>query len=360
MGRAQQRRPAEIAARRLIGKTFQMLTEFSKPSQDVAQQTAFLIEQNRMLLDRQRKIAALLDGAPSRAFCIVCTQPLAGAPTFQHRGIPYAECPTCGHIQCSAQVPDNYPYSEQDFADIYRPLDEVAYAERISRIYVPKRDWALRSAKVTGVGDLLERSWVELGSGAGYFLSALRAGGATRIAGIEAELPLVAQAGAMLGDDATHHFASSLGEAVQAYPAEVYAAWFVLEHCLETAALLDALRGRPRGTVFMFSVPTYGLATLLESACDGHYARSLDSVLHTQLFTDRSIQHAMARAEYEIKAEWLFGQDADDLYRAVVAKGERGAPQAVIARLGEALSEIQGAVDRARLSDSRHILAVRS
>jgi hypothetical protein len=337
-----------------------MLTDFSKPSQDVAHHTAFLIEQNRILLDRQRKIAATLYGAPDRAFCIVCTQPLAGSLTFRHRGIPYTECSTCGHIQCSVQAPNNYPYSEQDFADIYRPLDAAAYAERTSRIYAPKRDWVLRSAKVTGVGDLLQRSWVELGSGAGYFLSALRAGGASTIAGVEAELPLVAQASAVLGDGVTHHFAGSLGDAVQAYPAAVYAAWFVLEHCLETAALLDALRDKPRGTVFVFSVPTYGLATLLESACDGHYARSLDSVLHTQLFTDRSIQHAMARAGYEIKAEWLFGQDADDLYRALVAKGDLGASRAAIARLGEALSEIQGAVDRARLSDSRHILAVRS
>jgi hypothetical protein len=337
-----------------------MLTEFSKPSLDVAHHTAFLIEQNRMLLERQRRIAATLHGAADRTFCILCTEPLGGSLTFQHRGIPYSECFTCGHIQCSVQAPDNYPYSEQDFADIYRPLDAAAYAERTSRIYAPKRDWSLRSAKAAGVGDLVERSWVELGSGAGYFLSALRAGGASTIAGVEAELPLVAQASAILGDGVTHHFAGSLGEAVRAYPAEVYAAWFVLEHCLETATLLDALRDKPRGTVFMFSVPTYGLATLLESACDGHYARSLDSVLHTQLFTDRSIQFAMARAGYEIKAEWLFGQDADDLYRALLAKGEQGASQAAIARLGEALSEIQGAVDRARLSDSRHILAVRS
>src|ERR1700732_1021809 len=147
-----------------------MLTEFSKPSQDVARHTAFLIEQNRMLLDRQRKIAATLPDAPGRAFCIICTVLLGGSLTFRHRGIPYTECSTCGHIQCSTQTPDNYPYNEQDFADIYRPLDAAAYAERTSRIYAPKCDWVLRSAKATGVGDLLGRSWVELGSGAGYFL----------------------------------------------------------------------------------------------------------------------------------------------------------------------------------------------
>jgi hypothetical protein len=337
-----------------------MLTEFSKPSQDVMQHTAMLIEQNRGLLDRQRRIAATLQGGADRAFCIVCTAPLAGSPAFRHRSVPYAECSTCGHIQCSIGTPANYPYTDQDFADIYRPLDAASYTARTTRIYAPKRDWALRSAKAAGVGDLLGRSWLELGCGAGHFLSALRDMGAGQIAGVEAEAPLVEQATAILGQGVTHHFSSSLREAVQTYPAEVYAAWFVLEHCLETASFLDALREKPRGTVFMFSVPTYGLATLLESACDDHYARSLDSVLHTQLFTDRSIAHAMARAEYEIKAEWLFGQDADDLYRALVAKGKQATSEGALARLGNALSEIQGAIDRVRLSDSRHILAVRS
>jgi hypothetical protein len=313
-----------------------------------------------VLLDRQRQISTQLRGGPARASCIVCSAALGGSLTFEHRGVSYAECSSCGHIQCSIEVPANYPYGDQDFADIYRPLDAAAYAERTSRIYAPKRDWALRSARATGVGDLLGRSWIELGSGAGHFLSALRAGGASTIAGVEAEQPLVAQADTVLGGGVTHHFSGSLGEAVRAYPAEVYAAWFVLEHCLETAALLDAMREKPRGTVFMFSVPTYGLATLFESASDGHYARSLDSVLHTQLFTDRSIQHAMTRAGYEIKAEWLFGQDADDLYRALVAKAEQGSPRPILARLAAVLSEIQSVVDRARLSDSRHILAVRS
>lgn len=337
-----------------------MLTKFSKPTQDVARHTALLIDQNRVLLERQRMIAAALASGALRTCCVICSTGLSGSRTFEHRGVPYIECARCSHIQSATEVPANYPYGDQNFADIYRPLDVAAYADRTTRIYAPKRDWGVRSAEAAGIGDLRSRSWIELGSGAGHFLSALRAGGVDFIAGIEAELPLVVQARAALGDGVTHHFTGSLAEAVRAYPAEVYAAWFVLEHCSETAALLEALREKPIGTVFMFSVPTYGLATLLEGACDGHYARSLDSVLHTQLFTDLSIQHAMMRAGYEIKAEWLFGQDADDLYRALVTKGKYATSAGALARLNEALSEIQGAIDRARLSDSRHILAVRS
>ena len=337
-----------------------MLTEYSKSSQDVEGHTAMLVEQSRTLLDRQRKIAEGLHNRPLRSGCIVCRGTLIDAQSFSHRGIPYVTCQICRHIQCSVEAPENYPYKEQDFADIYRPLDPKAFADRTARIYQPKLDWALRAGEAVGLGNLLARRWVELGCGAGYFLSALRNAGGAHISGVEIEPPLIRQATAVLGDGVVSHFNGSLADAVRQHPAEVYAAWFVLEHCFETASFLDALSECPSGTAFMFAVPTYGLATLLESACDVHFARSLDSVLHLQLFTDQSIRHAMASAGYEIKAEWLFGQDADDLYRAIAVLGKRGAPQAELERLAAALSDIQGAIDRARLSDARHILALKT
>jgi hypothetical protein len=70
----------------------------------------------------------------------------------------------------------------------------------------------------------------------------------------------------------------------------------------------------------------------------------------------------MRRAGYEIRAEWLFGQDADDLFRAIVARdgqNNKAALQPMLDGLTAALPGIQNAIDRARLSDSRHVLAVR-
>jgi hypothetical protein len=159
------------------------------------------------------------------------------------------------------------------------------------------------------------------------------------------------------------HFDGTLAVAVRQHPAEVYVAWFVIEHCLELGDLFDALRECRPGTVLAFSVPTYGLATLLEGAFEKHYARNLDSVLHLHLFTDSSIARAMSEANYEIKAEWIFGQDADDLYRSVIIPlGHTHSAEATAderARLLSCLSGIQAVIDRARLSDARHILAVR-
>lgn len=340
-----------------------MQTEYSKSPVDVAAHTARLVAGNDQLLARQRKIAGVLLEQPRRECCVICETTLHGADTFLHRGVPYVECGRCGHIQCGHEAPAGYPYKDQDFADIYRPLEAVAYRARTEAIYRPKLEWALRAAKAAGLGDLLRASWIEVGSGAGNFIAALREAGAAQVMGIDTESLLAAEAADHLGQTLVHQFSGSLADAVQQFHGDIYVAWFVLEHCFETARFLDALLARPRGTIFIASVPTFGLATLLEGAFGAHYARNLDSVLHLQLFTDRSIHYAMDRADCEIKAEWIFGQDADDLYRAiracVGAAASVGPLKSELDRLLTALPAVQVSIDRAKLSDSRHFLAVR-
>ncbi len=336
---------------------------YSKPAADVAAHTARLLADNAALLARQRRITRLLAGQPKRHACVLCATALAGSPAFSHRGVPYVACRACGHVQCALEPPPAYPGEEQEFGDIYRPLDAAAYRERTERIYRPKLDWVCRAAADAGLGDLLPRSWVEIGSGAGNFLDALLQDGATRVHGFEAEERLAAQANRALGKPLVRHFTGTPAAIVRDQPAEIYAAWFVLEHCADLRDLLSALGARPRGTVFMFAVPAFGLATLIDNALDTHFARSLDSVLHLQLFTDRSIRFALDLAGYDTAGEWIFGQDADDLFRALTVRLGNHMPEeflgAQAAHLRNALGGIQQAIDRARLADARHILAVR-
>ena len=340
-----------------------MLTTYSKPPTDVAIHTARLIGDNAELLKIQTRIARALSGRPERDCCVLCSEAIASAPRFSHRQVPYRVCQTCGHLQCALLAPAGYPYEEQDFSSIYRPLDQAAFADRTARIHTPKLQWALQAGLAAGLGDLGRRHWIELGSGAGNFIDALRKAGVDQALGLEAEPRLVEQAVLRLGAPLVKAFEGSLAEAMATHPADVYAAWFVLEHCFDLPALLAALRQRPSGTLFVFSVPTLGLASLLEFAFPGHYARSLDSVLHLQLFTDRSIRYAMDMAGYDIAAEWIFGQDADDLYRAVTVQMAQLDPFAAlrtdVGRLLAAVPAIQEAVDRSRLADSRHVMAVR-
>jgi hypothetical protein len=340
-----------------------MITEYSKPSEDVAEHTAGLLGADEQLQSRQRAITAGLAGRPARMQCLVCTASLPGVANLHHRGVPYVFCGKCRHLQCAIEPPRGYPAEQESFADIYRALDVAEYRDRTNRIYRPKLAWALRAASALGTRDLLARSWVEMGSGAGNFMAALRDAGARRITGVEADDRLVERAAAALGEPLVRHCKASLADAIAQHEAEVYVAWFVLEHCFELPQFLAALRRKAAGTIFLFSVPMVSLGTLLESAFEGHYARSLDSVLHLQLFTESSLGYALQEAGYEAMAEWVFGQDADDLYRCVAAELARRRTAEAFAqeveRLSEALSGIQQALDRARLADARHILAVR-
>lgn len=343
--------------------TAKILTEFSKPPADVAAHTARLIDENKELLANQRKAALELEGLPRRSHCLLCDAECADVPGFRHRGVPYVECSTCGHVQCGLQLPVEFLSRHQRFTKIYPPLDINAYNERTDRIYRPKLDWLLRAGEQAGLGDLTARSWFELGSGAGNFIHALRTGGVAGANGVDAEAMLVDQANAMLKERVVYAFEGSLADAVNSHPSDIYVAWFVLEHSFEIKQFFAALGQKPAGTIFAFSVPTFGLAALLESAFGNHFARSLDSAVHLQMFTDRSIQHALERAGYEIRAEWLFGQDADDLYRAVATGlpdlASTGLLRERVRLLAEAVPRIQAAIDWVRLSDSRHILSVK-
>ena len=321
-----------------------ILTDYSKASGDVAAETASLVADNEQMRSRQQSITPALHRRPRREKCLVCAHSLGEARGFVHRGISYARCATCGHVQCAVEPPEGYPYAQQDFADVYPPLDPIAYRDRTEQIYAPKLAWLLKAAKAAGLGDLLDRSWVDIGCGAGSFIDALRRAGAGRVMGVEADEGLVQQANSALGEPVVTHFSGSLAQAVSRYPADAYVAWFVIEHCFELGDLFSALRECASGTVLAFSVPTYGLAAMLEGAFEKHYARNLDSVVHLQLFTDLSIARAMEEASYDIKAEWIFGQDADDLYRSIVVPLRRTHSEGAIAneqaRLVNCLSEI--------------------
>ena len=75
--------------------------------------------------------------------------------------------------------------------------------------------------------------------------------------------PLAAGAGRFLysrgfDDDALER-GQDIASAVSHSTAQIYAAFFVLEHLEEQKTLTNALKAKPEGTVFVFSVPTFGL-----------------------------------------------------------------------------------------------------
>jgi len=348
-----------------------MMTRFSKPGADVAWEGDRLLREDAANRERERGVSALLGRGPERDGCLLCGTALQGR-TIPHRGLPYRHCAHCGHFQ-SAHLPGPEHVralaGSIPFSSIYKPLAPDAYRSRVERIYRPKLDWILAAAADAGIprDDLLSRGWLEIGCGAGGFLRALQDAGATRARGVDREPALVDSANLALaaGPDGPPARASSapLPDLLRGADAEVFAAFFVLEHDDRLRETLAAFAGKPAGTLFCFAVPTLGLGAALESGFDHHYARNLDSAVHTHLFTDRSIAYALERAGCEPLAQWVFGQDAGDFARFLLTRIGGAYPPELLEPIRRGLSDLQdewqSALDRRFLSDSRHILAVK-
>lgn len=344
------------------------IAKFSKTSRDVATESVEQLRKNSELLDRCRMISFQLRDRPHREYCLLCREALASAPGFVHRDIAYAWCSSCGHIQTRALPPDGYPRHAKEglaFSEVYPCLDEAAYESRRTRIYSPKVDWIFEALRaLSWSDDRIRRSrWIELGCGAGYFINALQRAGVKNVLGLEHDPHLAEIAREHCGAECIKEHRTSLERGLQQYPGEIFAAFFVIEHLDDLHAFLKSVSYLPVGTVFAFSIPLYGLATVLESAFSEHWARQLDNVVHTQLFSHESLAFSLQLAECRPVAHWIFGQDILDLRRMLAGKLQSTydsiLQERVLKQLTEMTDSMQEAVDRMCFADSVHVVSVR-
>ncbi len=300
-----------------------------------------------------------------RSRCILCNLYLRGN-SFDHRSLPFIQCARCRHIQLAVVAPAGYA-DGFEFHTIYPKLNPPDYENRKRRIYKPKLDWIIRaldSLKYSRSA-LQKMKWLEIGSGAGYFLSALKDFGVRSFWGVDGNRKLVAIANSVLKRKSTVCEAGEVSAILSRYPAaDIYVAFFVLEHAENAFTIYKKLRELPRRTIFVFSVPVFGLSAILENIFQRNYARSLDGIVHQQMYTDESIRFAMKRAGFRIVSEWIFGQDASDFNRFVLCHLRRQFNSDMLMHVSNRLNQMensfQQALDRARLADQRHILAVKT
>lgn len=345
-----------------------MRIDYSKPSIDIRKETLQQTESDRELYERQIAISQTLKSCDDRKSCVLCNTDLTGEG-FIHRRIDFICCGVCGHIQTKVSPPKNYPFSVDggtSFNKIYPQLSLSEYKDRKKRIYSPKLEWIVSCLKDMGYDEeqLKELPWIELGCGAGYFLSALKDFGLRKFYGVDADETLISNANEFLNHKAAFKIEGGLEDGLVLFPADIYAAFFVLEHLESPYYFFQALSKLKKNTVFAFSVPVFGFSCLVEGLFENNYARNLDCVVHTQLFTDESIAYAMKMAGYEIRAQWIFGQDSEDLIRIFVNNIKKNLPLKLQGMFREKLllmtDGMQGCLDKLHFSDQRHIIAIKN
>ena len=337
-------------------------TEYSKPLVDIRDESVARSMNDKVAFDRQQRTLENFRQFAKRRTCILCARMLRG-DRIVHRSMTFVFCSICGHLQSALVPPPGRPFG---FHTIYPSLIKRQYRERRDRIYTPKLQWIVRSLTMLGCSrrQLKTSRWLEIGAGAGYFLSALDEYGVADFAGIESNQELVTVANRALGANRVvyepdPHISRTIGK----YPADVYVGFFVLEHLEDANAFFREIRRVPKGTIFVFAVPVVGLSVLLDGVFENNFARQLDGIVHRQLYTDESIQYAVKLARLTIVAEWVFGQDADDLSRFLLQNLAHKYPKSRFRKVSKALIGIQDGIqhvlDRARLADQRHVIAIK-
>lgn len=345
-----------------------MRFKYSKPSIDISTEYTGLAKIDKSIRDGQYKAANYLKQAPLRSNCLLCTHSLAQAELFSHRSSDYFLCSQCQHIQSKHLPTSIYPADTPEgmsFLDVYPELTTEQFQSRQHRIYQPKFNWIVESLIEYGftTEEIRQKSWLELGSGAGYFLACLKDFAAKAFNGIERNEDLCGIANRHLKNNHTMCHKLSLANAIENFSADIYAAFFVLEHVPDAHLLFKALGASKPGTIFAFAVPMFSFSTLLEAAFDTHAGRNLDNALHVQIYTEDSLNYALKMAGFKVINQWLFGQDIGDLRRLLSIRLENNYPKYLSkimdSKLCSLLDTLQASVDQAQFCDSRHIVCIK-
>ncbi|WP_417613232.1 class I SAM-dependent methyltransferase [Owenweeksia hongkongensis] len=340
--------------------------KYSKPIGDVSTEKERIVEMEYALRKTVSEVTCNLIDFPRRKSCLLCGGGVDSADQFLHRKVSFLRCAKCGHIQ-SANSPtaeyDRIVHDALGYSGIYPDTSKEDYDSRIQRVYEPKLAWMLE-ALADERQRLREASWLDIGCGAGYFLSALKEKGISNCHGVDIDQHNLSIARKYLGQDVVSESAQTVGKIIASTKANVITAFFVLEHVEDMAEVICALKAKPRGTVFAVAVPTFSFISLFEGLVDNHYPRSLDAMVHTQIYTEKSLEFLFEESGFSIVSEWIFGQDIADIHRFLNVGISMNYPDRLRNEYSEKLAKLidplQGVLDRSGFSDSRHLLAIKA
>jgi len=298
------------------------LVRFGKAVGPLLQQKTIFLENNDELLAYQKRLAMLYKGQPPRTTCMTCDAPI-GSISFIKMGVPFSQCKRCGHL--NGMHIDTDEYCEALYTvdggkayarSYFDPADVAQYDVRVRDIYLPKAEFLLDALRACGENP--ERlSFVDLGAGSGYLLAALDQVGIAQCQGYDVSTTQIAFAKAMRpGVRLEYHDLAavySIAETVVA--ADVVCMIGVLEHLRHPRRMLTALKANPHVRYLYLSVPLFSLSVFLELPFPRIMQRHLSGG-HTHLYTEKSLQYLCDEFDFDRCAEWWFGLDVADLYRA--------------------------------------------
>ena len=344
-----------------------LLEKFGKSFEDIKDLKTSFFSENNLHLTETLESAAFYLQQPRRIKCKICNASLGNAISFWKHQIPYVICPNCSHLNgCHEDTSDfcKSLYTSNDggdYAKNYSSDDEAAYLNRRDAIYKPKAEFMIETLSRVGES-ATELSYLDVGAGAGYFISALKSLDIESVVGYEVGSAQVEIAGQMLGSDViTKIDLDDTARLVREASADVISFIGVFEHLQNLREILRGIKHNRKVRYFYFCVPLFSSCIFNEMAFPNVMPRQLAKG-HTHLFTKKSIDHFFTEFGFEAISAWWFGTDIMDYYRSIFVSLHENTETEKMAdtwltNFHEMVDDLQLVIDKNRESSQVHIFA---
>ena len=342
-----------------------MIRRYGKASGPLLTLKQQFIDDNDLLLERDRKINAVYAQQPTRTCCKNCEHPL-GDQLFVKQGVSYTICAQCGHLNgmyqdteafCAAVYTDD---SGESYGKNYNAKDKRTYLKRVEDIYVPKVEFLSNSLGQLGENPESLR-YADFGAGSGYFVCALVNQGINQVLGFEVSKSQVALGNTMMEQKLlkVHSLEQTVGLA-ESVDAEVISMIGVLEHLQQPRKILNALCCNPKVRFLYLSVPTFSLTVFFEMIFPEVMQRHLTQG-HTHLYTSQSLDWLAKEFNMQQVAAWWFGADMIDLFRNVTVELKKNPETSNMVEswaklFAPLIDTMQLEIDKKHLASEVHIL----
>lgn len=341
------------------------MKRFGKSSDGLLQIKREFFKHNDVLLAEERALARLYSEQPIRKTCKNCVSPLMGKQ-FARMEVNYIICGDCGHLNGTHEDTDDFCAAVylndrgSSYAQTYHEESQAAIEHRLTFVYRPKRDFLFEFLSKDG-RDPKQLSYTELGSGSGYFLKTLAEAGVQQVSGHEVSEVQVSFASQLVGSEYCHqHRLDENVEIVERASCDVLVMLGVLEHVQNPREILAAISANDKIQYVFLALPLFSPSVFLESALPEVMPRVLTGG-HTHLYTDASLNWIAADFGFERAAEWWFGTDVFDLYRAISVMLQKTNQSETLLcgwqhMFGGLVDDMQHVIDRKKLSSQVHLI----
>lgn len=340
------------------------IIKFGKKISDIRNIKQEFFLKNDQLLNSQIKKGEIYKKQKKRKKCKVCEKNLNGKQ-INIRNIKYIQCKFCFHLNGTYEdshkfVKTIYSSKSIKYSQKYFEKDKKNYLSRVKNIYEPKVKFLKSSVK-----NFRDLKILDIGTGSGYFLSALKRCNINNFIGVEVSKEQVKYGKRMLKAqnisenkivNIPFNFLENFLKEYKNYNCVSFIG--VIEHLQEMKKIINlTLKNKNCSLVFM-SVPLYSFTSLIESNFPKVFNRHLGGS-HTHLFTEKSLKFLFKKFNFVSHSEWWFGQDFNDLYRSMIVMNKKlnnTASNFIFDYFLNLIDDFQIILDKRKMSSEVHII----